>query len=67
MTFPHGAAHGPTSLLLRFDSTDKRLGPNADDFFGYECVLCDSQSPPSPLAATRTTALATWATTNHLN
>ena len=46
MTFPHGAAYGPTSLLLRFNTADEHIGPSADDFFGYECALNPGSAPP---------------------
>lgn len=36
---PRGSYVGPTSLLLRFDASDKSIGPGPDDWRGYECAL----------------------------
>ena len=39
LTFPSSGPTGPTSMLLRFDTADKNLGPGADDFSGYEVAI----------------------------
>ena len=40
LSFPSDVSDaGPTSILLRFDSKDQHIGPNADEWKGYECAI----------------------------